>query len=51
MFQNRQVMVTSLGYCWYNGGAPQKMGAGEMEDDRGIIIKDECEVDMQNLWE
>ena len=40
MFQNRQVIVTSLGYCWYIGGSPQspncwsscnvwrKMGAG-----------------------
>ena len=26
-----------------------KMGEGEMEDDRGIFIGDECEVDMQNL--
>ena len=25
------------------------MGEGEMEDDRGIFIGDECEVDMQNL--
>ena len=23
MFQNRQVIVTSLGYCWYIGGSPQ----------------------------
>ena len=40
MFKNRQVIVTSLGYCWYSGGSPQgpncwsscnvwrKMGAG-----------------------
>ena len=25
------------------------MGAWEMEDDRGIVIGDECEVDKQNL--
>ena len=25
------------------------MGAGKMEDDRRIIIGDECEVDKQNL--
>ena len=41
MLQNRQVMVTSFGCCWYSGGAPQgldcwsscnvqgKIGAGE----------------------
>ena len=40
MLQNCQVIVTSLGYCWYNRGSPQspncssscnvwrKMGAG-----------------------
>ena len=40
MFQNHQVTVTSLGYCWYSGGCLQspnccsscnvwrKMGAG-----------------------
>ena len=22
MFQNRQMIVTSLGYCWYSGGSP-----------------------------
>ena len=26
-----------------------KMGAGEMEDDKGIDIEDECEVDKPNL--
>ena len=25
------------------------MGAGEMEDDRGMVIEDECEVGTQNL--
>ena len=25
MLQNRQVMVTSFGCCWYNGGAPQSL--------------------------
>ena len=23
MFQNRQLIVTSLGYCWYSGGSLQ----------------------------
>ena len=23
MFQNHQVIVTSLGYCWYSEGSPQ----------------------------
>ena len=54
-------MVTSSGCCWHSGGNTQspdcwsscnalgKMGAGEMEDDRGIVVGDECEVDKQNL--
>ena len=25
MLQNCQVMVTSFGCCWYNGGAPQSL--------------------------
>ena len=25
MLQNHQVMVTSFGCCWYNGGAPQSL--------------------------
>ena len=56
-------MVTSLGCCWYSGCAPQspdfwsscsvwgKMDAMEMEDYRGIIIGDECEVVTRNLGE
>ena len=26
MLQNRQVMVTSFGCCWYNGGIPSHSG-------------------------
>lgn len=60
MFQNRQVMVNSLGYCWYSGGPTQrldswsscnvrgKIGVGEIEDGRGIVIENECVVGMQN---
>ena len=55
MLQDRQVMITSFGCCWYSGGAPQspdcwsscnvweKMDAGGMEEDSGIIMKDVCE--------
>ena len=25
MFQNRQVIVNSLDYCWYSGGSPQSL--------------------------
>ena len=52
--QKHQVMVTSFGYCRVDGrGAPQspnrwrpskvrgKMGEGEMEDDRGIVMEEE----------
>ena len=28
MFQNRQVIVTSLGCCWYSGGTPQNLNCG-----------------------
>ena len=60
MCQNRQVIIISLGYCWYSGGASQspdcwscnvrgKMGAGEMEGDSGIVIEDVCEDGTQNL--
>ena len=57
VFQNRQVMITSLGCCCsYSRGAPQSlncwgyctvwgmMGEGGMEDDRGTVMKDECVV-------
>ena len=26
MLQNRQVMVTSFGRCWYSGGIPSRSG-------------------------
>ena len=50
MFQNQQVMVTSLSFCRYSGGAPQLSGvpaiggAGKTENDRGIAIGDECDL-------
>ena len=55
MYQNRQVMATSFGCCWYSGDAPQspdcwsscnvwgKMVAGGMEGDDDIFIEDVCE--------
>ena len=61
MCQNRQVIVTSFGCCWYSGGAPQspdcwsscnvwgENGCGGMEVDSGIVIEDVCGYDMQNL--
>ena len=61
MFQNRQVIVTSLGCCWYSGGTTQspdcwsscnvrgKTGAGGMEDDSGIATEHVCEDGMRNL--
>ena len=57
MFQNRQVMITSFGCCWYCGGAPPRLlelGAGKdvcegMQGDSGIVIEDSCEDGMQNL--
>ena len=56
MLQNRQVMVTSFGCCWYSGGAPRAsiVDAGEdgcrgMQGDSGIVIEDVCEDVMQNV--
>ena len=59
MFQNRREMITFLGCCCcrYSAGAPPephcnvrgKMGAGEMEDNRGIVMEGECVVGVQNL--
>ena len=55
MFQNRQLIVTSLGYCWNIGGSPQSPILGvpatsggkwvwkEMESDSDINIEDVCE--------
>ena len=65
VFQKCQVMATSLVYCfrysWYNWGAPQcldywsscdlrgKMGEGDMESDKSMVMEDECVVFIQNL--
>ena len=61
MLQNRQVMVTSFGCCWYSGGASQsldcwsscnvwgKMSVGGMEGDSGIDMEDICEDGVRNL--
>ena len=55
MFQNGQVIVTSLGYCLYIGGSTQspncwssynvwrKKGAGGDGNDSDIVIEDICE--------
>ena len=55
MFQNHQVIVTSLGYCWYSEippkvpivGVPATSGGRwvreEMEGDSNIVIEDVCE--------
>ena len=55
MFQDRPVIVTSLGYCLYVGGSPKvpivevpstsggRWVREEMEDDSNIVIKDVCE--------
>ena len=54
-------MVTSFGSCWYIGGIPksldwwsscnvrEKMGAGEMAGDSGIVTEYVCEEGIQNL--
>ena len=54
IFQNHQVIVTSLGCCWYSGDFPQtpncwsscnvwrKMDAGGVESNSGIVIEDVC---------
>ena len=55
MYQNRQMVVTSLGCCWYSRGPSQspdcwsssnvqrKIGVGGIESHSGIIIEDVCE--------
>ena len=60
VFRNRQVMVTSFG-CYSSGGASKspdcwgscnvqgKTGEGEMENDRGMVMVDECVVYIRNL--
>ena len=61
--QNRQVIATSFGCCWYSGGTPQslecwsscnvqrKMGARweGVEGDSGVVIEDIYEDSMRNL--
>ena len=64
MFQNRQVIVSSFGCCWYSGDALEsrlldflqrpgedecEWGGGGIEGDSGIFIEDACEEGMQNL--
>ena len=72
VFQNRQVMVASLGCCCkyrreyppesrlleFLSGFPDcwnflefwgKMVEGEIEDDRGMLMKDECVFRIRNL--
>ena len=60
-FQNRQVMMTSFGWCWCSGETPQSpncwsscnvrgnIGAGVMEGDSGIVMEEVCGDDMRNL--
>ena len=60
-FQNGQVMVTSFGWCWCSGETPHSpdrwsscnvrgnIGAGVMEGDSGIVMKELCGDDMRNL--
>ena len=53
--QNRQVIATCLGCCWYSGGAPRVPATSAekwvrgMEGDSGIAIEDICEDGMWNL--
>ena len=48
MFQNRQLIVTSLGYCWYSG-APSKVpivGVLATSGGRWVWEKMECDSDI-----
>ena len=48
------MIVISFGYCWWSGlleflQHQKEDGCGVMKGDRGIVIEDLCEDDMQNL--